>query len=59
MRENLLQIIDGEINLLTFSKDNVSRDIDVGLMPQFGKMKMEMEKCKKYLRNVRESTKEL
>lgn len=28
-------------------------------MPQFGKMKMVMEKCKKYLRNVKESTKEL
>lgn len=45
--------------MLTFSKVNVSRDIDVTLMPQFGKMKMVMEKCKKYLKNVKESTKEL
>lgn len=28
-------------------------------MPQFAKLKQVMEKCKKYLKNVKESTKEL
>jgi hypothetical protein len=45
--------------VLTFSRAEVSREMEARVMPQFGKIKMVMEKCKKYLRNVRESTKEL
>jgi hypothetical protein len=53
LRENLLQIIDGEVNIQTFSRKNVCRDVDMSMMPQFGKTKLLMEKCKKYLRNVK------
>lgn len=55
LRTNLLQIIDGEVNLQSFSRKNVSRDIDTKLMPQFGRVKLVMEKCKKYLKNVKEA----
>jgi hypothetical protein len=47
------------VNIHTFSRRNVAKDIDLKLMPQFGKIKLVMEKCKKHLRGVRESAKEM
>lgn len=51
----MLQIIDGEIDTLEFKRDSICKDIDVKLMPSFGKIKQVMEKCKKYLKNVKAS----
>lgn len=59
LRENLLKVIDGEIDPAVFGKNNVCRDIDARVMPNFGKVKQAMEKCKKYLKSVRGSVGEL
>ena len=55
IRENLLEIIDGDINLSTFSREKVSRDLDPRHMPNFGRVKQVMEKCKKYMKSVKNS----
>jgi archaellum component FlaC len=54
-----LEIIDGEINPSAFNRKKVCKDIDDKAMPQFGKVKQSMEKCKKYLKSVKESVVEL
>jgi hypothetical protein len=42
LRENLLKIIDGEIIITEFGRHNVSKDIDMKTMPNFGKVKQVM-----------------
>jgi predicted nucleotidyltransferase len=42
LRENLLQIIDGEIDFTSFSRNNICKDIDAKAMPNFGKVKQVM-----------------
>ena len=59
LRTGLLQIVDGEIDLQSFSGKEVRRELEGGLMPQFGRVKLAMEQCRKYLKGVRQAAGQL
>jgi penicillin V acylase-like amidase (Ntn superfamily) len=55
LREHLLSIIDGEIDITTFGRHCISKDIDPKVMPNFPKFKQVLEKSKQYLKKVESS----
>ena len=55
LREHLLSIIDGEVDIATFGRHCISKDIDPKVMPNFPKCKQMLEKSKQYLKKVQTS----